>query len=435
MRIRNHSTLQFLFLLANINIVFSQGSWYKLESVTERNLSKVEFVDSLTGWASGEGGTIVKTTDGGNSWIQQATNVQNNIQDLFILDKNNGWAISHQYMANSDQSGTNILNTTDGGEHWQTEFMPDEYVHAIYFNDSLNGWIGGATGFLRGTSDRGITWYEVTVDSIWYSYLSIYDFKFFNSQYGLAIGGFIDIAGVIWRTTDGGQYWSTVRLGSEPLHTAKFLDSLEIIAIGGDLEYGAVIVRSTDAGINWSYETVGIFGEGIGLAFADDKEAWVTLGYSGTYMYSLDTGHTWTAEYTPDSTQVYDIVFTDPAHGYIVGNYGSIFKYLPVATGVENDAEKMPAGYILFQNYPNPFNPVTKINFSIPQNLPAGSTKIKLTVYDLLGREIAVLLDKDSNGQHEYSVEFDASGLSSGIYLYKLRAGDFISVKKMILLK
>ncbi|MCC7159447.1 MAG: T9SS type A sorting domain-containing protein [Ignavibacteria bacterium] len=83
----------------------------------------------------------------------------------------------------------------------------------------------------------------------------------------------------------------------------------------------------------------------------------------------------------------------------------------------------------LSQNYPNPFNPVTKISFSIPK-----SDYVSLRVYDMLGREVKALVSQDM-GPGEYQVDFDAKGLSSGMYYYSLRSGEFVDVKKMVLVK
>ena len=88
-----------------------------------------------------------------------------------------------------------------------------------------------------------------------------------------------------------------------------------------------------------------------------------------------------------------------------------------------------PNSYNLAQNYPNPFNPVTTIQYSIPQQ-----GNVSLKVYDVLGNEIAELVNEEK-GIGVYSVNFDASGLASGMYLYQLKAGNFVETKKMILLK
>lgn len=90
-----------------------------------------------------------------------------------------------------------------------------------------------------------------------------------------------------------------------------------------------------------------------------------------------------------------------------------------------------PEDFSLSQNYPNPFNPVTIITYSIPENL-----KVRITLFDVLGREIAVLAD-DEQAPGTYSVSFNSGlyNLSSGTYFYKLSAGDFTSTKKMTLMK
>jgi len=85
--------------------------------------------------------------------------------------------------------------------------------------------------------------------------------------------------------------------------------------------------------------------------------------------------------------------------------------------------------YKMSQNYPNPFNPSTTIKFSIPK-----ASNVKLTIFDAIGREVAVLIDKQMNAGN-YSFNWNAINLSSGIYLYKIESNNFIDVKKMILLK
>jgi hypothetical protein len=91
--------------------------------------------------------------------------------------------------------------------------------------------------------------------------------------------------------------------------------------------------------------------------------------------------------------------------------------------------EELPQNYALSQNYPNPFNPTTKINYSLPE-----ATKVSLEVYNLLGRKVMELVNgQQSAGYH--TTTFDASGLSSGVYLYKLTTPSFTETKKMLLIK
>ncbi|NNG27665.1 MAG: T9SS type A sorting domain-containing protein, partial [Ignavibacteriaceae bacterium] len=99
-------------------------------------------------------------------------------------------------------------------------------------------------------------------------------------------------------------------------------------------------------------------------------------------------------------------------------------------TSVEDDENgTIPTDFSLKQNYPNPFNPTTIISFSIPQ-----SSNVIIKVFDLLGNEIAKLVNEEKLAG-SYEVEFNVSGLPSGVYFYQLEAGSFIETKKMILLK
>ena len=108
-------------------------------------------------------------------------------------------------------------------------------------------------------------------------------------------------------------------------------------------------------------------------------------------------------------------------------------------TSIEENNSSVPLDYVLLNNYPNPFNPSTKIRYSIPQ-----SSYVAVKVYDVLGNEVATLVD-EYKPAGSYEVEFNSSTLSgsvsakggyaSGVYFYQLKAGEFISTKKMILLK
>ena len=100
---------------------------------------------------------------------------------------------------------------------------------------------------------------------------------------------------------------------------------------------------------------------------------------------------------------------------------------------VSNDQD-IPTSYALGQNYPNPFNPSTKISYSIPINNRSETQEVKLTIYDVLGKEIAILVNKEQKAGY-YETQFDASNLTSGVYFYRLQVGSFNESKKMILLK
>jgi hypothetical protein len=114
------------------------------------------------------------------------------------------------------------------------------------------------------------------------------------------------------------------------------------------------------------------------------------------------------------------------------GNVSNTPDLLPSeALALQNNRiSNAPTEFRLFENYPNPFNPATIIRFDIPE-----ATAVTLKIYDIRGQEVATLLNNKQSEPRNYEVRFDASHLSSGIYLYRVVAGDHMGVKKMILLR
>ena len=100
----------------------------------------------------------------------------------------------------------------------------------------------------------------------------------------------------------------------------------------------------------------------------------------------------------------------------------------PDAVEIEPDRD-LPLSFMLDQNYPNPFNPSTTITYQVPN--PA---EVELSIYNLLGQKVATLVSKKQPAG-QYQVEWDASGLASGIYYYMIKAGEFRQVKKMVLVR
>ncbi len=119
--------------------------------------------------------------------------------------------------------------------------------------------------------------------------------------------------------------------------------------------------------------------------------------------------------------------------GQVLGN--GTFCGNPTEVDTETD-KTLPTEYALEQNYPNPFNPSTTIKYSIPNVTLSGveGSRVQLKIYDVLGNEVATLVNEEKPAG-VYEVDFNASNLSSGIYLYKLHVGGFISTKKMTLIK
>jgi hypothetical protein len=115
--------------------------------------------------------------------------------------------------------------------------------------------------------------------------------------------------------------------------------------------------------------------------------------------------------------------------GWIMGAGGMIVKTNDLLTGNGEIVSQTPTNFNLSQNYPNPFNPTTKISYALPK-----SGLVTLKVYDILGREAAMLVNEYKNAGN-YTVDFSASNYTSGVYFYKLEVNGISEVKKMLLLK
>ncbi|MBN1632607.1 MAG: T9SS type A sorting domain-containing protein, partial [Ignavibacteria bacterium] len=123
------------------------------------------------------------------------------------------------------------------------------------------------------------------------------------------------------------------------------------------------------------------------------------------------------------------VFFTDANTGTAVGENGTILRTTNGGVYVKQINSKIPERFSLYQNYPNPFNSVTKIKFDIHQ-----SSNIKLVVYDILGKEIATLVNEKLNAG-SYEVNWNASNYASGVYFCRLTTEDYTNVKKMLLIK
>ena len=154
-------------------------------------------------------------------------------------------------------------------------------------------------------------------------------------------------------------------------------------------------------------------------------------GYCGKILKTTNGGENWISQNSGTSKRLTSVYFTDNQTGWAVGWNGTILKTINGGvTFIEEDkTNSLLNKFILNQNYPNPFNPLTNIQYSVNS-----TQQVTLKVYDLLGREIATLVNEEKPAG-EYEVEFGGTGLTSGIYFYQLRAGEFTQVKKMVLLK
>ena len=425
----------FLTTVVNINQTYSQQYWYTTNSPTNQTLKRLNFIDNLTGWAAGEGGVILHTSDGGEHWETQNSTVETNIEDIFFLDENKGWALTWTL---TSPMGTAILKTEDGGENWTSEIYPEsnKFMRKIFFIDSLNGCLGGEPDAFVYTINGGMEWNDVVIDSGGLGHLPVMNINFFNSNYGFAGGGAFDLAGVIWKTVNGGKNWYAMGACPEPVQDIIFFDSLNVLGVGGDFDfYGAVILGTYDAGVTWQYDTLGVLGVATAVSFRTPSEGWACMGSAEKFIVTSDSGLNWTPIATPDSSKIYDIIFTDSLHGYAVGDSGTILKYDTTIVGLPKLNPKIsPLSFKLNQNYPNPFNPTTTISYRLTE-----TSEVELTIYNITGQSIKRLVNEKQavgdyqmqwNGRDETNID-----VPSGVYFYQLIVGERAETKKMVLIR
>ncbi len=204
------------------------------------------------------------------------------------------------------------------------------------------------------------------------------------------------------------------------------------------------IFYSSDGGTTWSVVAGNLEQNSDGTGNGPSIRAVRILNLNGSKIYYAGTSTglyattilngmstTWVQQGT-DNIGMIDVeaIDTRDNDGTIaVGTFGNGVYSTKVAATVINSQNSVPFTFSLSQNFPNPFNPSTNIKYSIPS-----SEYVKLTVYNILGQQIAILVNQ-VQAAGNYELNFDASKLSSGIYLYKLDAGSLTNVKKMILMK
>lgn len=360
------------------------NSWSEQNIEGSDWLWDIDMVDNELGYVVGNKGEIFKTTNGGTDWLNQKSGTTYDLSKACFITGSEGWVVGG---TTSDFSGI-VLKTTDGGKNWvkQTPSNTPRLI-SVSFIDSLRGWVisgGGSASdhaeILR-TIDGGNNW---TVQD-WGSQYDLRGIFFINARRGFLLGNITGGGYGVYLTNDGGNTWKATYLGSSTLYDIKFINN----DIGFIVGACGRIYKTNDSGATWNAQPSYTSQNLRGIDFADEKNVWV-VGFYGTILHTTDDG----------------ISF--------IGN---------------NIKNKLPESFILYQNFPNPFNPTTKIQYELQK--PGFVT---LKIYDLLGREVISLVNEEQN-TGEYTVGFNASCLSTGIYFYKLRVNDLISVRKMILLK
>jgi len=426
-----------IFFISCYSALQSQQYWIKQNTPVTKKLAVCSFVDSLWGWAAGDSGTIIRTTNGGSNWTIQQSNTPENINSVFFLNYNLGWALALVVSDNPENNfGTVILKTTNGGIHWDTSFYPEvsTFLFCVLFLDSLNGWMGGYPNPILHTTNGGQNWFPAYIDTTGPTSLPVRHITFYNKKFGVACGGIPELVGHVYVTTDYGNTWKGKGVAPEPLNSTFIFDSLNVVGLGGGPDEGPSIVSTSNSGSNWKLVALPYWGIPFACSFRTRLEGWSPMGYVPAFLKTDDGGITWGQKNTPDSAQLFDIKFTDYRNGFCVGDSGVVYKFNYAAVNISKIGTNIPSSYKLFQNFPNPFNPATKIKFDLKEDGRLKKEDVKLVIYDITGREIQTLVNEQLS-PGTYEITFNGSNLSSGIYFYRLTSENYSQTMKMLLIK
>ena len=430
-----------LYIRANTN-----GAWLWLSTFDDFNTWRTKisypfhdvfFINKNKGFAAGGGygfhqspwGNLWLTEDGGITWSMNTNTLGGIIKSCIFVNDSEGFILG----------GGGFQKTTDGGNNWETVTSPDGYswsINDICFINTKIGWLSGiysdslsSGAAIFSTSNYGENW-----DLVWkypdtdMNSYSLYSIHAINTTVW-AVGE----SGLIVKYTEQDQWQLQTGYTDLPLNDVFFSDEDHGWITGGylnDQDFQSILLKTRDGGSNWQ-EIPDINYQINDMFFADSLHGWAVGNDTSDYGMIIETydgGENWTTQVDDLSAPLTAIHFKD-GFGWSVGGKGLVLRYDGLTWVDQSTGKTYPDKFNLSQNYPNPFNPSTKIKFALPK-----PENVKIDVYNTLGQKIETLLNQQMKAGH-HEVEFNAQNLSSGLYYYRIEAGEFQDVKKMILLK
>ncbi len=330
---------------------------------TDKNLRTIHFVDSITGWAAGDGGVVLQTTDGGRSWRPLVSGSAADIHLIFFTDWNHGWMIGE--IGGKESAKTLLFITTNGGRTWTHKPLPN--ILSLYFTDARNGWAVGKDATLLRTTDGGEQWSTVPemetliglpVESSNYNF-GFRDIFFLDPQQGWMIGNFDDhdrnIIGGLFATSDGGKSWKRIPLTMQTqyssgrvtpgsLQAVRFTDA-KTGSVTGEMYDGEgrffFVLHTRDGGKSW--EQFRTPSRAVcSTQFLDPSNGWMasfaprereaetadshTL-YDTTLMRTDNGGLSWQNDLVARGRRIYSIYFLSRSRGWAAGDRGLILRY------------------------------------------------------------------------------------------------------------
>jgi photosystem II stability/assembly factor-like uncharacterized protein len=406
-------------------------AWQIQNSGSANNLIGVDALSEQIAWIGGLNGTVLQTDDGGNTWNEVwGLSDTLHIYNIEGLDADNALVSAWS----EDSSTTYIFRTNDGGLSWLSV-----YEQAYGFIDDITMFnqtegvaigdpVGGFWTILK-TTDGGHTWLPIPEAR-----------AALENEYGLRNGvtwvseftGWVGTTGPrAYRIEDSGQSWTQVEI--------LFLPNVRALAFtstgtGMAVAWTGELAKTMDGGDNWE-EIQSPLNGNTSYVFSQADVFWLMIDNS--IFISTDNGLNWELESSTNTILNHiDLITTDHGtFGLSVGENGNILHYLnyDIVTEIGNEIS-IPHQFVLFQNYPNPFNPETTIKYTLPK-----TDKVLLKIYNSLGQEVKTLVNEiQPSGQKSFvwdGKDNSGSKVSSGIYVYQLKAGRESKSKKMLFLR
>lgn len=407
--------------------------------------------------AFGANGGIRKTTNGGTSWFDVTGGINNAFTTTLAITPAGG-------IFNGIGRGT-IDYSLDNGATFSRATVPFTGQSTLASITALSGnatgvVVAAASEGLFTSTDNGATWTKTST--------SANPRAFAREQAGSFLAG---SASNVYRSTNNGQTW--ISLGGGGNVYSLFVTGTGTILAG---TFNAGINRSTDGGSIWTNSGTTFFGNvtigrfvqlangniyvhTLGGIFrsTNDGEAWAavtgtpvgvqyrTLAGTGNVLLlgtpsglykTTNEGGDWTTHSEGLLNTILDhLAFAPDGRLYGAGGAGIYRTVNPIVTSVQQASSGLPGDFMLEQNYPNPFNPTTRIKFTLSSQERDGvRSHVTLKVYDLLGREVATLVN-EAKAQGAYEVTWNAEGMASGVYFYRLTLGSFAETRKLVLLQ
>lgn len=404
-------TIAFLTALMLVAVsVAGNAQWTQVVGVPAVDISSV-VVRENTIYAATDSAVHI-STDGGGVWSRSATLPGSPwyIDALTVFDG--------KIFAGT--GGNGVFVSSDNGGSWAalSQGLSGPGSHHITSFAERNGMLYAGTGGAGVFRLQGNTWVPFgdlmgnVAGSVW----------FLRTKGDTLVAG-AGGGGWVWYAPPGATDWTGVLVA--PFQGFEFLVT-SMVEFGGGLVAGSTygVFRSTDGGASWLPSSSGLPGGRQIYLTAGGSNLYGVAQAAATRFYSSPDGMSWTfVEQTTFS-------YAQAVHGnrlYSARLDGLWYKTLP--TSGTGEPEVQPDRITLEQNYPNPFNPVTNIGFRI-----GDYGLVNLRVYDVLGREVATLVNEERPAG-SYTVSFDASGLASGVYLYRLTTGGMLQTRRMVVVR